>query len=126
MSILLRVLYPIVPHICWSLWNQLNYHERHGDLLDTSWPVVDEQALIAEEIQLTLQVNGRVRGHIIVAHDADKELIEQTAAEHEAGARHPEGRTPKRIIVVPGRLVDGLGWVVHLTTPRSRTMQARI
>lgn len=109
MSILLRVLYPIVPHICWSLWNQLNYNERHGDLLDTSWPVVDEQALIAEEIQLTLQVNGRVRGHIIVAHDADKELIEQTAAEHEAVARHLEGRTPKRIIVVPGRLVNVVG-----------------
>lgn len=108
-SILLRILYPIVPHICWTLWLELGFADRFGDLLDTQWPTVDEQALVADEIQLTLQVNGRVRGHITVAHDADKETIEATASAHEAVHRHLEGRPPKRIIVVPGRLVNVVG-----------------
>lgn len=108
-SILLRTLYPIVPHICWTLWRELGFAERFGDLLDAPWPQVDEAALIADEIKMTLQVNGRVRGHITVAHDADQATIEATASAHEAVQRHLEGRTPKRIIVVPGRLVNVVG-----------------
>ncbi len=105
-SILLRVLYPVVPHITWNLWRELGYAEQHGDLLDTTWPTVDEAALIADEINLTLQVNGKLRGTLTVPSTADKAAIEQAAVAHEATQRYLEGRAPKRIIVVPGRLVN--------------------
>src|SRR3546814_10595324 len=63
-SILLRVLYPVVPHITWRLWQDLGYDQAHGDLLDSPWPTVDEAALIADEIELMLQINGKLRGSI--------------------------------------------------------------
>ena len=108
-SILLRVLYPVVPHITWKLWLDLGYSDIYGDLLDVEWPTVDEAALVLDEITLTLQVNGKLRGSITVAANADKSVIEQTAASHEAVQRLLEGREPKRIIVVPGRLVNVVG-----------------
>lgn len=108
-SILLRVLYPVVPHICWLLWNELGYAAKHGDLLDTAWPEVDEKALIADEIELPLQVNGKLRGSITVANGASKTDIEQLAAAHPAVAKFLEGREAKRIIVVPGRMVNVVG-----------------
>lgn len=108
-SILLRVLYPVVPHICWLLWNELGYAAKHGDLLDTAWPEVDEKALIADEIELPLQVNGKLRGSITVANGASKTDIEQLAAAHPAVAKFLEGREAKRIIVVPGRMVNIVG-----------------
>ncbi len=108
-SILLRVLYPVVPHICWLLWNELGYAAKHGDLLDTAWPEVDEKALIADEVELPLQVNGKLRGSITVANGASKTDIEQLAAAHPAVAKFLEGREAKRIIVVPGRMVNVVG-----------------
>src|SRR5690606_33602283 len=108
-SILLRVLYPVVPHITWKLWQDLGYDQVHGDLLDAPWPIVDEAATIADEIELMLQVNGKLRGSIKVANDAGKEQIEATAVTHEATIRFLEGRTPKRVIVVPGKLVNIVG-----------------
>ena len=108
-SILLRVLYPVVPHITWKLWLDLGYSDIYGDLLDVEWPTVDEAALVLDEITLTLQVNGKLRGSVTVAADADKSVIEQAAASHEAVQRLLEGREPKRIIVVPGRLVNVVG-----------------
>lgn len=105
-SILLRVLYPVVPHITWCLWQELGYATTQGDLLDVAWPKVDEAALIADEVNLTLQVNGKLRGTLTVASSADKAEIEQAAVQHEAAQRYLEGREPKRIIVVPGRLVN--------------------
>ncbi|MCQ9616849.1 leucine--tRNA ligase [Paenalcaligenes niemegkensis] len=108
-SILIRVLYPVVPHLCWQLWRDLGYADQQGDLLDTAWPLVDEAALIADEIELTLQVNGKLRGTIKVAHNAEKAEIEKQAAAHEAVLKFLEGRDAKRIIVVPGRLVNVVG-----------------
>src|SRR5699024_11011777 len=108
-SILLRVLYPVVPHITWQLWRDLGLADSFGDLLDASWPVVDEQALISETIELVLQVNGKVRGKIVVPQDASKSDIEAIAAAHHAVDKFLEGRQPKRIIVVPGRLVNVAG-----------------
>jgi len=108
-SILLRVLYPVVPHITWQLWRDLGYAERVGDLLDAPWPVVDEAALIADEIELVLQVNGKLRGALIVPNGADKAEIEQAALAHEAVGRFLEGRPAKRVIVVPGKLVNVVG-----------------
>src|SRR5690606_14870795 len=63
-GILLRVLYPAVPHITWNLWNELGFAAKLGDLLDAPWPEVDEAALIADEIDLVLQVNGKLRGNL--------------------------------------------------------------
>ncbi|WP_394060756.1 leucine--tRNA ligase [Alcaligenes sp. WGS1538] len=108
-SILLRVLYPVVPHITWQLWRELGWADTLGDMLDVAWPQVDEQALIADEIELMLQVNGKLRGSVVVPHGSDKAVIEQAAAGHEAVAKHLEGRPAKRIIVVPGKLVNVVG-----------------
>ncbi len=108
-GILLRVLYPVVPHITWQLWQDLGLVSLHGDLLDAAWPELDEQALKADVLELVLQVNGKVRGSVTVPADADKSAIEDTACSHDAVAKHLDGRPPKRIIVVPGKLVNVVG-----------------
>ena len=108
-SILLRVLYPVVPHITWQLWRELGWADGQGDMLDAQWPVVDEQALIADEVELMLQVNGKLRGSLVVPQGAEKAAIEQAAAEHAAVLKYLEGRPAKRIIVVPGKLVNVVG-----------------
>jgi leucyl-tRNA synthetase len=108
-SILLRVLYPVVPHITWKLWAELGYAEPYGDLLDAPWPTVDESALITDEVELVLQVNGKLRGSLSVAREATREQIEQLALAHESVSRNLEGRPPKRVIVVPGKLVNVVG-----------------
>ncbi len=108
-GILIRVLYPVVPHITWHLWNDLGLSGLYGDLLDAPWPVVDATALVTDELELVLQVNGKLRGSIKVKREASKEQIEQGAIAHEAVVRHLEGRPPKRVIVVPGKLVNVVG-----------------
>ena len=109
LGVLLRVLYPVVPHVTWQLWSDLGYSEIYGDLLDAPWPTVDETALVKDEVELVLQINGKLRGNLSVAREATREQIEQLAAAHEAVQRNLEGRTPKRIIVVPGKLVNVVG-----------------
>lgn len=106
LSILLRVLYPIVPHITCHLWSSLNYSAAHGDLLDASWPEVDEKALVRSELTLMVQVNGKLRGSIEVPADADKASIEATALASEAAQKFMEGKPAKKVIVVPGKLVN--------------------
>ena len=108
-GILVRVLYPVVPHITWQLWRELGFTQLHGDLLDAPWPELDEQALKADVLELVLQVNGKVRGTVSVAADADKTAIEAVAREHDAVAKHLEDRPVKRVIVVPGKLVNVVG-----------------
>ncbi|ARP80916.1 leucine--tRNA ligase [Bordetella genomosp. 8] len=109
LGILLRVLYPVVPHITWQLWQELGYAGLYGDLLDAPWPQVDDAALVADELELMLQVNGKLRGALRVPAQAAREEIEAQAAAHEAVARFLEGRPPKRVIVVPGKLVNVVG-----------------
>ncbi|CAJ0729412.1 MAG: leucine--tRNA ligase [Ralstonia sp.] len=106
LGLLLRVLYPVVPHITHVLWTELGYAGVYGDLLDAPWPQVDEGALVQSEIELVLQVNGKVRGSIVVPADADRAAIEAIAAKDEAVQKFAEGKPPKKIIVVPGRLVN--------------------
>ena len=62
LSLLLRVLNPVVPHITHALWEQLGYAAQYGDILDAPWPKVDTAALAQEEVELVLQVNGKLRG----------------------------------------------------------------
>ena len=105
-GILLRVLYPATPHIAQQLWNELGYARDHGDLLDAPWPVVDPDALVQDEIELMLQVNGKLRGAVRVPAGASKEEIEAITRASEVLAQHAAGAVPKRVIVVPGRLVN--------------------
>jgi len=105
-GILLRCLYPATPHIAHSLWTGLGYAGALGDLLDAPWPQVDAGALVQDEIELMLQVNGKLRGSIHVPAQADKAEIERIALASEAFTAHAAGAHPKRVIVVPGRLVN--------------------
>ena len=105
-SILLRVLYPVCPHITQSLWGELGYAECCGELLNVAWADVDEKALVSDTVELVLQVNGKTRGVVVVSSSVDKAAIEAAAAATEEVAKFGEGRTPKKIIVVPGRLVN--------------------
>ncbi|MGD9760204.1 MAG: leucine--tRNA ligase [Comamonas sp.] len=105
-GILLRVLYPATPHLAHVLWSELGYANHLGDLLDAPWPQVDPKALVQDEISLVLQVNGKLRGAILVSATADKAAIEAAALANEEYQKFAEGRAPKKIIVVPGRLVN--------------------
>ena len=105
LSIFLRVLYPVAPHITHALWQHLGYADLMGDILDAPWPEVDNAALEQAEIELMVQVNGKLRGSITVARDADKSMIEVAALANEQVQKHVAG-TPKKIIIVPGKLVN--------------------
>jgi len=105
-SILLRMLYPVVPHLTHRLWIEMGYSNQGGLILDAPWPIVDEAALVKTEIELVLQVNGKLRGAITVAADASKEAIEATALQSEIALKALNGGSPKKLIVVPGRLVN--------------------
>jgi leucyl-tRNA synthetase len=106
LGILLRILYPVVPHLTHVLWKDIGYTKTFGLLLDASWPVVDEAALVQTEITLMLQINGKLRGEIQVPVDAGKEQIEALVLQSEPAAKALNGGTPKKVIIVPGRLVN--------------------
>jgi leucyl-tRNA synthetase len=103
LSILLRLLSPITPHACQHLWRELGFG---ADVLDAPWPQVDQAALVQEEIDLVLQVNGKLRGNIRVARTADRAAIERLAVENPNAQRHIAGQAIKKVVVVPGRLVN--------------------
>ncbi|MHB0974735.1 MAG: leucine--tRNA ligase [Thiobacillus sp.] len=94
------LLAPIVPHISEALYAEL----RPGAAL--AWPAVDASALVQDEIELMLQVNGKLRGQIRVPAAAGKAAIEAAALASEAAQKYLEGRPPKKVVVVPGRLVN--------------------
>ncbi|MBB1161883.1 leucine--tRNA ligase [Aquariibacter albus] len=105
-SVLLRALYPACPHLTHALWQQLGYAAAIGELLDAPWPAVDEAALVQDEIELVLQVNGKLRGAIRVPAGADKAAIEAAALASPDALKFTEGKPPKKVVVVPGRLVN--------------------
>ncbi|MGC9183965.1 MAG: class I tRNA ligase family protein, partial [Thiomonas sp.] len=105
-GVLLRVLYPATPHIAHTLWVELGFASQHGDLLDAPWPQVDESALVQDTIELMLQVNGKLRGALHVPASADKTAIEAAALASADFARFSDGKAAKKVIVVPGRLVN--------------------
>ncbi len=105
LSIFLRVLNPVAPHITHVLWEELGYAKVHGDILNAPWPQVDPQALEQAEIEMMIQVNGKLRGSIMVAKDADKAAIEAQALACEAVQKYIE-TPPKKVIVVPGKLIS--------------------
>ena len=105
-GILLRCLYPATPHLAHALWSQLGYAAQLGDLLDAPWPEVDASALQQDEIELVLQINGKLRGAVTVPAGADKAAIEAAALASEAFTKQAAGAPAKKVIVVPGRLVN--------------------
>jgi leucyl-tRNA synthetase len=105
-GILLRVLYPMVPHITYCLWQKLGYENIFGSITDAPWPKVDETALVQDELKLMLQVNGKLRGDFMVPASANKDQIEELALASEVGQRILSGVPIKKWIVVPGRLVN--------------------
>ncbi len=96
------MLNPIVPHICDTLWQTLTHTAIH----DSHWPKVDENALQRDELEIVVQVNGKVRAKIAVAADADKAQVENTALAHTNVQRFIDGLTVRKVIVVPGKLVN--------------------
>ena len=96
------LLAPISPHLCHTLWQQLG-HEQPA--IEAQWPKVDEAALTAS-IELVVQVNGKLRARLEAPASADKATIEQLAMENENVQRHLEGKTVRKVIVVPGKLVN--------------------
>jgi leucyl-tRNA synthetase len=98
-----RLLSPFVPHVCEELWQSLGYE---ASLEESGWPVWDESALVADTLLIVVQVNGKVRGKVTVPADADKETVEATALADANVIRFIEGKTVRKVIVVPGRLVN--------------------
>jgi len=97
------LLTPIVPHIATQLWR----HLRPGtELIAIPWPKADPAALVQDTIELVVQVNGKLRGHVSVAANASREEIEKAALSNEAVMKFVAGQTPKKVIVVPGKLVN--------------------
>ena len=106
LSILLRCLYPATPHITQALWDALGYQRTLGELLDAVWPEVDPAALQQDEIELMLQINGKLRGAIRVPAHASRDAIEAAALHSEVFVALAQGAAVKKVIVVPGRLVN--------------------
>jgi len=102
-SILLRLLAPITPHIAHALWQVLKFGE---DISQATWPEVDTAALQTDQITLVVQVNGKIRGEITVANDADETTIQQAATAEPNVKHHLNGQTPKKVIVVRRKLVS--------------------
>lgn len=103
LEMVVQLLAPIVPHVCHSLWQVLGHEDA---IIDCAWPQADETALSRNEIQIVVQVNGKLRARIAVAADADRKLIEETALADDNVQRFIEGKGIVKIIVVPGKLVN--------------------
>jgi len=97
------LLAPIVPHVAHMLWGELG---RADAVIDAPWPSADPVALRCAEVELVVQVNGKLRGHVSVASDADREAVERAALSDANVARFVGDRAPKKVVVVPGRLVN--------------------
>ncbi len=99
----LTVLSPMAPHMSEELWQSMGHTRR---LADEPWPTIDPEALVKDEVTVVLQVNGKLRSKITVAADAGKDVIEAAAMKDENILRHIEGKTIRKVIVVPGKLVN--------------------
>jgi len=102
-SALVRLLSPFTPHITHQLWGELGYISA---LIDEAWPEVDEEALVRDSITLVVQVNGKRRAEISMSATASKDDCEAEAMTDENVKRNIEGKTVRKVIVVPGKLVN--------------------
>jgi leucyl-tRNA synthetase len=102
-EILVQLVAPMMPHLAEECWHALGHETL---LAEMPWPEADKRLLVEDTITLPVQVNGKKRAEIVVARDAGPETIESAALAHEAVRRAMEGRAPKRVIVVPQRIVN--------------------
>jgi leucyl-tRNA synthetase len=102
-SILLRLLAPITPHISHVLWHELGFA---GDITQAAWPEVDESALVQDEVVMVVQVNGKLRGHITAASGANQSEVQTAALADGNVKRYTEGKEIKKVVIVPGKLVN--------------------
>jgi leucyl-tRNA synthetase len=99
----IQLLSPIVPHITHELWSEL---KQETDIVDAPWPLVDDSALARSSITIVAQVNGKVRAKMEVPADADKETLEHLALGHDNVQKFIDGKMIRKVIVVPGKLVN--------------------
>ncbi|NIZ12978.1 leucine--tRNA ligase [Phaeobacter sp. HF9A] len=102
-KVLAQLMSPMTPHLAEAMWEMLG---GEGLIANAPWPVADEALLVEDSVTLPIQVNGKRRGEITVAKDLDKAEVEKLALAHEAVQRVLEGAAPKKVIVVPGRIVN--------------------
>jgi leucyl-tRNA synthetase len=103
LELVVQMLAPIVPHACHALWHELGYADA---LIDRRWPQPDPEALIQDSIEIVLQVNGKLRGRVVVPASADKSQIEAAALADVHVQKWIEGKPVRKVIVVPGKLVN--------------------
>jgi leucyl-tRNA synthetase len=104
-GLLLRTLYPIAPHVTHVLWVQLGYAKELGDILDAPLPVPAEDALRQDELELVVQVNGKLRGRVTVAAQAGEEAIKAAALADEHVRKFVD-KPVRKVIYVPGKLIN--------------------
>lgn len=97
------MLSPIIPHITHTLWTQLG---NSGAIVDESWPKVDKNALTRDNINLVVQVNGKLRANILAPLDANKQELEQMALVHDNVQKYIANKEIKKIIIVPQKLIN--------------------
>jgi len=98
-----RLLYPFTPHASYVLWQALG---GEGNVDEASWPVADEAAMVEDSLLVVVQVNGKVRGKITVAPDATQEQVQARAAQEHLVAKYLDGVTLRKVIYVPGKLLN--------------------
>lgn len=103
LEVVVLMLAPITPHISHALWQQLGHDEA---VVNVAWPTIDESAMVQDKVELMVQVNGKLRSKISVAADANKETIEALALADENVQRFIDGNEIRKVIVVPGRLIN--------------------
>ena len=101
--VLAQLMSPMVPHLAEAIWA---YQGGEGLIATAPWPVADEAMLVEDSVTLPIQINGKRRGEITVAADLDKAEVEKIALAHEAVQKALNGGAPKKVIVVPGRIVN--------------------
>lgn len=98
-----RMLYPFTPHACYTLWRALG---GEGDIDNAPWPAADDAAMVEDAKLVVIQVNGKLRGRITVPADADEALVRERASQEHLVAKHLEGTTVRKVIYVPGKLLN--------------------
>jgi leucyl-tRNA synthetase len=103
LELIVQMLQPIAPHICHVLWRDLGHRDA---LIDHAWPQADPAALVQDHVEIVVQVNGKLRAHVQVRASADKEEIQLRALADETVQKWIEGKQVRKVIVVPGKLVN--------------------
>lgn len=103
LELIIRVLAPFAPHISEEIWHSLGHD---GSVVDAEWPEWDEESLKESTVKYPVSFNGKMRYTVEVPADADKGEVERQALSHESAQKWLDGKTPKRVIVVPGKIVN--------------------